>query len=337
MGVDQSLWRSWLWFGVWSVSMGSPWIVRADEPAEGEVTAQVQVIVTDSSGDSSDKSSGKASSKALEAQGEAEAEVTAELTIEPKPKPEPGGESGGSGREVERKPRWLGVQMGQVPEMLRKHLKLGENSGVLVISVMPKSPGEQAGLETHDVIVELAGERVEGPASLARLVQQTEGDVALTVIRAGERRVVRVQPVPWPDDLPLDVVRDVRSGGKLDRMIIQGLGPIVIRRQGEGTGDGRKELHLHVQQGPDGPELRMPESRPQFDVLVTPAPGGSETKVEAGELRADRLFFVNPDGGGQMQVRPLPPGAGPERWDRLEKSLDRLNEVLEKLEKKLAD
>lgn len=326
MGVDQRLGRRWLWCGVWSLCVGTPWMVRADEPSEGEVTAQVQVIVTDSSGDSSEDSAGTV----LEAQGEVKLESKAELGGE-------SGEKGESGREVGRKPRWLGVQMGQVPEMLRKHLKLGENAGVLVISVMPKSPGEQAGLETHDVIVELADERVEGPESLARLVQQTEGEVTLTVIRAGERRVVRVQPVPWPDDLPRDVLRDVRSGAKLGRMIIQGLGPIVIRREGEGTGDGRKELHLRLQEGPEGPELRMPDSRPQFDVLVTPAPGGQETKVEAGELRADRLFFVTPDGGGPMQVRPLPPGADPERWDRLEKSLDRLNEVLEKLEHKLTD
>ena len=83
---------------------------------------------------------------------------------------------------------FLGVQMQpEIDAATADALGLPGDDGVLVTEVVPDSPAEAAGVETGDVIVALAGERVAGPTELRRRVEKlTVGEnYPLTVIRDG--------------------------------------------------------------------------------------------------------------------------------------------------------
>ena len=92
----------------------------------------------------------------------------------------PGGES------------WLGVTLKDVTAEQASSLKLNGVYGALVDHVEPDSPAAKAGLESGDVIVEFAGERVRSVAQLARLVRETPAgrEVRMEVRRKGENKTL---------------------------------------------------------------------------------------------------------------------------------------------------
>jgi serine protease Do len=68
---------------------------------------------------------------------------------------------------------WLGVQTKDLTSDQARDMKLGDEYGALVDKVEPDSPAAKAGLQTGDVIVDFAGERVRSVAELTRLVRET--------------------------------------------------------------------------------------------------------------------------------------------------------------------
>lgn len=90
---------------------------------------------------------------------------------------------------------WLGVSIADVTAERMKELRLKEEMGAEIKSVMPGSPAEEAGLEKEDVILEFQGERVAGAAQLTRLVRETPPGrtVTLDVSRGGSVRSVKVK------------------------------------------------------------------------------------------------------------------------------------------------
>jgi len=89
---------------------------------------------------------------------------------------------------------YLGVAGGPRPLPVRARRERGQATGVEVIEVTAGSPAQRAGLRPEDLIVELAGARVEGVEDIQRLMVAdligTEVDVL--VLRAGEPRRMRV-------------------------------------------------------------------------------------------------------------------------------------------------
>lgn len=88
---------------------------------------------------------------------------------------------------------WLGVSIQRLSgENLQKHF--GTDQGALVAQVKSNSPADTAGLEQGDVIVDLNGESIPGPAELQQsIIQHNPGDsVTLTVIRENERTTIGV-------------------------------------------------------------------------------------------------------------------------------------------------
>ena len=55
---------------------------------------------------------------------------------------------------------WLGVQFGPVTKPLAAHLKLGENTGQMILNVAEGSPADLAGLQQYDVLVGVDGKSV---------------------------------------------------------------------------------------------------------------------------------------------------------------------------------
>ena len=90
----------------------------------------------------------------------------------------------------------LGIAGGPRPLPARTRRERSQETGVEVIEVVPGSPAEHAGLRVEDLLVELAGSRVNGVDDIQRLMV---GDligvpVDAVVIRGGEILGLRVVP-----------------------------------------------------------------------------------------------------------------------------------------------
>jgi S1-C subfamily serine protease len=87
----------------------------------------------------------------------------------------------------------IGTQPVRLPRDLAE--RLGQPSGLLVISVEPGSPsGQEGGLVLGDTILAFAGTPLRHPGELMPLLdEETIGkEVTLSILRAGEVREVRV-------------------------------------------------------------------------------------------------------------------------------------------------
>jgi serine protease Do len=89
---------------------------------------------------------------------------------------------------------WLGVAITEVAEDDVERLKLAEPRGVLIRSVMPGEPADRGGIKANDVILALAGTRLDGPRDLQRLVASTPvgTKVRMIVWRDGKQTEVEV-------------------------------------------------------------------------------------------------------------------------------------------------
>jgi len=90
---------------------------------------------------------------------------------------------GGAGHLVH--PSWagggfLGVELTSLTGELRAHFGAPEDAGVMVARVVEDSPAWRAGVRVGDIVVAVAGERVDTPADLAREVRE-RGDETVTV------------------------------------------------------------------------------------------------------------------------------------------------------------
>ena len=98
---------------------------------------------------------------------------------------------------------WLGVQLKDVTAEQARDLKPGEEYGAVVDKVEADSPASKAGLQTGDVIVEFAGERVRSVAELRRLVRETPPGraVEVRVRRGGGTKTLRATLESRPEGL----------------------------------------------------------------------------------------------------------------------------------------
>jgi Peptidase family M28/PDZ domain len=96
---------------------------------------------------------------------------------------------------VPRPPSGTGfrVYLGTVPDMSSTDVK-----GVLLAGVRVNSPADRAGLKTGDIIVELAGSKIENiyDYSYALTALRVGEQVPIAVLRAGVRIVVPIVPEP---------------------------------------------------------------------------------------------------------------------------------------------
>jgi S1-C subfamily serine protease len=78
--------------------------------------------------------------------------------------------------------------------------ELGRGAGLEVTEVVGGGPAQLAALRAEDLIVALDDAPVTGVADLQRMMTASviDVDVTLTVIRAGQRRLVTVRPRELP-------------------------------------------------------------------------------------------------------------------------------------------
>ena len=89
----------------------------------------------------------------------------------------------------------VGIACGEVSEALRMHLRLPEDAGLLVNTVVDDSPAGRAGVKRFDVIVEANGTPIDSIFDLVRVVNEARNhEMNLTIIRRGERQDIKVTP-----------------------------------------------------------------------------------------------------------------------------------------------
>ena len=98
---------------------------------------------------------------------------------------------------------FLGIALQPLNEDLAKQFKLEGTKGALVSEVTGKSPAEKAGLQSGDVVVEVAGKKVEGPRELQLLVANLApgSKTDLKVIRDGKDKTFTVELAERPGTL----------------------------------------------------------------------------------------------------------------------------------------
>jgi serine protease Do len=115
---------------------------------------------------------------------------------------------------------YLGIAVQELSTERAQALKLKEERGVEVTIVEQASPAEQAGLKVGDVVLEFAGEKVQGIYQFARMVRETpagrkvklglwrNGTTANLMATVGTRKSVLSQRIP-KSELPQGWISDV--------------------------------------------------------------------------------------------------------------------------------
>jgi serine protease Do len=86
----------------------------------------------------------------------------------------------------------LGVSVQNLGEQLAEYF--GVEEGALVVSVVEDSPAEVAGIQAGDVILEVAGEAVDGPGDLIEILSEQEaGPTTILLMRDRQERTLTVE------------------------------------------------------------------------------------------------------------------------------------------------
>lgn len=87
----------------------------------------------------------------------------------------------------------LGAQLQTMTTQLAEYFGLSKRTGALVVFVFADSPASKAGLKAGDVILSIAGETVENPMDLRRiLTTKSEGSVEVKVLRDKQEQTLTV-------------------------------------------------------------------------------------------------------------------------------------------------
>ncbi len=102
---------------------------------------------------------------------------------------------------------WIGLAGAAISpdHVLRAHVDIPEGQGVLVANVVPDSPAAKAGLKQHDIILRANETDLHDMQTLVDLVLSEgakKGQIALEVLRKGERETVYLTPEERPADAP---------------------------------------------------------------------------------------------------------------------------------------
>jgi hypothetical protein len=124
---------------------------------------------------------------------------------------------------------WLGVQGEPLSSsVLRTHLQLADDVGVVIANVMKDSPAEKAGLRMHDVLLAVNGEQITDMTVLQQAVAASNGKpIELKVIRLAKEETIEVTPEPRPEHLaiesgnPLNQLQGTMPMGELQAMLQQ--------------------------------------------------------------------------------------------------------------------
>lgn len=87
----------------------------------------------------------------------------------------------------------LGVYVEEIEEQMADYFEVEEGEGVLLTSIMKRSPAQDAGLRAGDVVVQVDADNIRRTGDISRALQGKWGEtVPVTVIRKGSRMEIPV-------------------------------------------------------------------------------------------------------------------------------------------------
>jgi serine protease Do len=127
---------------------------------------------------------------------------------------------------------WLGVGVQDLTPALAQSFGLAHPRGALVTEVAADGPGERAGLERGDVIVEYNGTLIEESHQVPALIAETKiGEIAqIKVLRDGKERTLRVLVAEPPSERSARA--EQRPAGQGWGLALTDLTPALARRFG---------------------------------------------------------------------------------------------------------
>ncbi|MER2267501.1 Do family serine endopeptidase [Methylobacterium oxalidis] len=117
-------------------------------------------------------------------------------------------ETAKGGASTVRRP-WLGARVQSVTTDIAESMGLDRPTGVLVASLQPKSPAEEAGLKRGDLILSVDGQNVDDPEAFGYrfALKGTSGETKFGVLRGTGRTVVTVKLGQAPETRPRDALK----------------------------------------------------------------------------------------------------------------------------------
>jgi hypothetical protein len=250
---------------------------------------------------------------------------------------------------------WIGLLGGLIPDdhVLRAHLDLPSDQGLLVADVVPDSPASKAGLKKHDILLKANDTTLTAMSDLVELVGtegEKKGQIALEVFRRGERETIYVTPEERPADAQVSTggfgAGGFGEGAELPEgvedllgKLQDGQGPFNFRNFGPGVIIGRPGM-VNVPNGQISVSINKQQGQPT-EITVK---RGEETWKVVGDdpesleqLPQDVRPFVERmlHGGSPITFDPQMPNI--ERLERRGFSNDRLSERLEEMERRMEE
>lgn len=178
---------------------------------------------------------------------------------------------------------YLGAAMSELPGALAD--QLGIESGVVVSSVVPKSPAAEAGLQKNDVLVRLDAEPLKSPRQAEELVNaRKEGEkVTLHYVRRAQ---------PGSVEATLGTIERMEDLQQLTERLKPAAGEWLQDAIGKGFGIHRKAVVI----GPDGklivqddPAKQMREAAESVEKALRDAKVGEKTLDAVRDALADAV------------------------------------------------
>lgn len=191
------------------------------------------------------------------------------------------------GDQPPREVAWLGVSTEEVTEVLSAQLGFKSGEGLVVVYVAPDSPAARAGIEKHDVLVELGDQLLVHPEQLRKMIRaRKEGDTiqlgfyrqgkkqtaSATLGKTTERTGLWLEKPPFDEKLQL-LLGDALGAGLRDRM--EGVHEALAR-----VGANKQKIEIEVQRSLEQAQKALQEA------LRHKAPGAGQHAPGVKELEA---------------------------------------------------
>lgn len=90
---------------------------------------------------------------------------------------------------------WIGVSAGPVEPALRTQLQIPQDQGLIITEVHKDSPAVKAGIQPHDIFLNVDGVALSDPAALTKLVQSRgEKPMKVEFLRRGQKKEIQLTP-----------------------------------------------------------------------------------------------------------------------------------------------
>jgi serine protease Do len=101
------------------------------------------------------------------------------------------------------RPAWVGIQAQPLTPSLAKRLGWDRNYGAVVSEVEAGSPAEQAGVQTGDIVAEVAGAPVQDAEDFSARIRgyPARSTISLSVYRGGSTKTLSITAVQYPTQL----------------------------------------------------------------------------------------------------------------------------------------